>query len=1175
MSHRPPTHDFAAAVRKLRESPEFDALLRRSSSESLPVTGLSAAACGWVLANLAAVEGAPIVAVMPRESEALEATAGARLGWSQLDADQLPSPQVIHYTAPALTPFQETDPALRVLAGHARALDSLVEERPALVIVDAAALSRPLPQPRTWVEGRLSVEVGDEIDRDALLQRLVAGGYERAEQVAQVGEFAVRGAVVDVFSPAHETPVRAEFFGDEVVSLRRFDPATQRTGTAPAAGSDAGLRVLPLLPFARTTSSVRRLAEVLAERVSPLAEEEAQRRLNTLAAGGMPAGWSEWLGLAADVTTALTAWCPGSRLVVWDPTSVIDALEESWSALEEDASGQAHRVGFEIQAEEVGMEPEGFKEDLTRAGIQVSVWVEVESTAAAREDTPVDFRATASETVRDNPQRLAKLLAAAEDRGQSTWLVHSGESTIARRFLDEHDLGGRMGLLAGDLRTGFVLPSARLTLFAESQLYSLPPTRRRTAASERRRRETFLGGLKDLKVGDHVVHDEHGIGRYAGIRRVGDDGDGGRSLPEWASRFDETEVASAEVLEIEYRDGRTLLLPIDRVGRLSRFTGVEGTAPRLDSLGGTSWQSKRERVRSGVKKLAVDLLALYASRHDAEATAMPAGGPLQQRFEDSFPYQETPDQQRVIEEVQRDLVLSRPMDRLLCGDVGFGKTEVAMRAAAQAVEAGCQVAVLAPTTILADQHHTSFRRRFRGLPVKIEMLSRFLSDAETRGLFRRLEAGEIDILIGTHRLLGEVPFSNLGLLVVDEEQRFGVGQKEKLVEARRNIHVLSMSATPVPRTLQLALGGVRDLSLIETPPRDRMAVETAVVPFSKHLVREACDYEHGRGGQIYYLHNRVESIDEVASRLRRWLPGLRITVGHGQLPEDQLARRMHAFADGEYDLLLATTIIANGIDIPNVNTMLIHDAHRFGLGELYQLRGRVGRSDRLGFCYLMVAPDRVVSQTARRRLTAIREFTELGAGFRVAARDLQIRGAGDVLGAEQSGHIGSVGVETYLKMLDNEVKRLRGEEVVEEVSCEIELPGGAGIPESYVEEPGLRLDLYQRLAEAGADLEGMRAEMADRFGPPPAEVEALIAQHQLRREAERVRVQSISYRGRSLHLRFRADARVDIERLVEWMQDEPRVDFSPSGVLSVHDVGPEEAVPVGREVLEQLLQRHA
>jgi transcription-repair coupling factor (superfamily II helicase) len=492
------------------------------------------------------------------------------------------------------------------------------------------------------------------------------------------------------------------------------------------------------------------------------------------------------------------------------------------------------------------------------------------------------------------------------------------------------------------------------------------------------------------------------------------------------------------------------------------------------------------------------------------------------------------------------------MDRLVVGDVGFGKTEVAMRAAFRAVDSGYQVAVLAPTTILADQHLETFQTRFDGFGVIVERISRLRTGKDLAELKARVAEGKVDILIGTHRVLSQdVVFRRLGLLVVDEEQRFGVAQKERLKQFKRDVHVLAMSATPLPRTLQLSLAGVRDISVIETPPKDRMAVETAVLPYSDDLVREAIEFELDRGGQVYYVYNRVEAIEERAERLRKLLPGLRITVGHGQLDERELYRRMHAFTARQYDLLLASTIIENGIDIPSVNTMIVHRADRFGLAQLYQLRGRVGRSRELGYCYLLVPSDRVLSIDARKRLEALREFTELGAGFRVAARDLEIRGAGNLLGAEQSGHIAELGIETYLRMLEATIKEIKGEEIDEGPSATLDLPVPMSIPRSYIADENLRMDVYRKLAAAEASREELRAELDDRFGRPPAAVEMLLDLADLKRRAEKLRVQAVSWSAGKLTFRLRRDARVDVDRLIRFVSERPGASFTPSGVLTV------------------------
>ncbi len=624
-------------------------------------------------------------------------------------------------------------------------------------------------------------------------------------------------------------------------------------------------------------------------------------------------------------------------------------------------------------------------------------------------------------------------------------------------------------------------------------------------------------------------------------------------------------------MEISYAGGKRLLLPLSRIDQVQKYSGIEGIAPRLDQLGGTSWNRTKSRVKNSMRDMADELLKLYAERQVARAPAMPPDSDMLHQFEAAFAYEESPDQFEAIAVIKEDLQRERPMDRLLCGDVGYGKTEVAMRAAFKVVDSGYQVSVLAPTTILADQHLETFRKRFAGFPVTVEMVSRFRSPQEMRDLKKRLAEGKVDILVGTHRLLSkDIQLGKLALLIVDEEQRFGVAQKERLKQLKKNIHVLAMSATPVPRTLQMSLAGVRDLSVIETPPKDRMAVETAILPWNPQLVREAIELELERGGQIYYVYNRVESIEEMLRTLKEIVPGVRITVGHGQLDETELSRRMHAFTNREFDVLLATTIIENGIDIPNVNTMIVHRAERFGLAQLYQLRGRVGRSSQLAYCYFLVPEDRVLTEQARKRLSALREFSDLGAGFRIAARDLEIRGAGNMLGGEQSGHIGALGIETYLKLLEETVRELRGETVEEAPSVAIDLPVPMAIPQDYVADANLRMEIYRKIAAAEVSESEVLAELQDRFGPPPAAVATLIEVAALKRLAESLRVQSISSKGGDLIIRLRRDARVDVERLIEMVSNRPGASFSPTGVLTMAAGGTRQMLGVARETLEAL-----
>jgi transcription-repair coupling factor (superfamily II helicase) len=705
-----------------------------------------------------------------------------------------------------------------------------------------------------------------------------------------------------------------------------------------------------------------------------------------------------------------------------------------------------------------------------------------------------------------------------------------------------------------------------VALYGEAQLLA------RAAAPVKRGRARFgpfLAGLRDLRLGDYVVHADHGIGQFVGLRTVAAAAPE-IELPPILRGDAPPPAAESEALELAYAGGKRLFVPIDRLHLVQKYGGIEGIAPRLDQLGGTSWNRTKSKVKRALQDMAGELLRLYAERQVARAPILAGDSDLERQFAAAFPFEETPDQSEAIATILADLERPQPMDRLLVGDVGFGKTEVAMRAAFRAVDSGFQVAVLAPTTILADQHLETFAARFDGFGVTVERISRLRTGKDLAELKQRVNEGKVDILIGTHRVLSrDIGFARLGLLIVDEEQRFGVAQKERLKQFKRDVHVLAMTATPLPRTLQLSLAGVRDISVIETPPKDRMAVETAVLPYSDELVREAIEFELARGGQVYYVDNRVESIEERAAHLRELVPDLRIVVGHGQLDERELYRRMHAFTARQYDVLVATTIIENGIDIPSVNTMIVHRADRFGLAQLYQLRGRVGRSRELGYCYLLVPADRVLAPDARKRLEALRDFTELGAGFRIAARDLEIRGAGNLLGAEQSGHIAELGIETYLRMLEETVRELRGEAPEEGPSTSFDLPVPVSIPRGYIADENLRMEIYRKLAAAESSREELLAELTDRFGRPPAAVEMLLDLVALKRDAERLRIQAISAAAGKLTFRLRRDSRVDVDRLIRFVSERPGASFSPTGVLTLPLAGA-GVLPAARATLAEL-----
>ncbi len=729
-------------------------------------------------------------------------------------------------------------------------------------------------------------------------------------------------------------------------------------------------------------------------------------------------------------------------------------------------------------------------------------------------------------------ERTTEVLADYELRGVS--LDHGDET-----------LGASVLVTTGRLSRGFRLLEAGLQVYAEADVFD-----EERRAGERRRqqaaRTSFLTDFRDLKVGDHVVHVDHGIGVFVGLKRI----DVGQEAHEF--------------MELRYAADDKLFVPVERLDLVQKYTG--GARPSLDRLGGTTWERAKTRVRKAMRDMAEELLKLYAARKAVGGHAFGPDTHWQEEFESAFEYELTLDQSAAIADIKRDMETPVPMDRLLCGDVGYGKTEVAMRAAFKAVLEGKQVAFLAPTTVLAFQHLKTLRDRFAGFPVLIEMISRFRSRAEQKQVITDLTLGKVDIVVGTHRLLSkDVKFRDLGLLVVDEEQRFGVAHKERIKQLRKRVDVLTMTATPIPRTLNMSLAGIRDMSVIETPPRDRLAIQTNVVKFDQHVIARAIRTELERQGQVYFVHNRVESIFSLGDLLKRIVPEARVAVAHGQMGETELERAMVDFVAHKYDVLLATTIIENGLDIPNANTLIVNRSDRYGLAQLYQLRGRVGRSDRRAYAYLLIPPEDSLSPVARKRLAAIREFSDLGSGFRVAALDLEIRGAGNLLGGEQSGHIDAVGFDTYMKLLEEAVRELKGEPVEDERTATVNLQVDLRIEDGYVPDMNQRLAVYRRFAAVRSDEELARLadELRDRYGPPPPSVRNLAEYARIRVLANRLGVESLDREGPLVVLKFRADAPLDPGALLRIVRAHPDLTLVPPGNLRL-DLGRGDGADAGR-----------
>jgi len=705
---------------------------------------------------------------------------------------------------------------------------------------------------------------------------------------------------------------------------------------------------------------------------------------------------------------------------------------------------------------------------------------------------------------------------------------------------------------------GLALPEANLVLFGARDLFDESEVSLGRPQRQKSKVSAFLSDFRDLAIGDYVVHVEHGIGQYQGLKEIPQE-DGG----------------AIEFMILEYAEGARLYVPLTRLDLVQKYRSSEGVKPVLNRLGTQQWQKTKARVKKAMKDMAEELLKLYAARKTAEGHGFAADSEWQREFEDAFEFSETEDQMSAIVDVKHDMESPTPMDRLLCGDVGYGKTEVAMRAAFKAVSDNRQVAVLAPTTVLAFQHFNTFRQRFAAFPIKVEMLSRFRSPKQQKETIAKIEAGQLDVVIGTHRLLSkDVKFSDLGLVIVDEEQRFGVRHKERLKQLRKEVDVLTMSATPIPRTLHMSLLGLRDMSVIETPPKDRMAIQTVVAAWDEKLLRSAIEKELERGGQVYFVHNRVDSIYDITDKIREMVPKARILIGHGQMPESELERIMLAFMRHEADILVATTIIENGLDIPLCNTIIINRADRHGLSELYQLRGRVGRSDRRAYAYLLIPPDRELSELARRRLAALKEFSDLGAGFKIAALDLELRGAGNLLGGEQSGHIEAVGFELYTTMLERTVRELKGELPEDVPEAQLNLGLNIRIPSDYIAEENQRLRMYKRVAgvESESQLADVAGELGDRYGTPPPPVRNLLEYAALKLLSQRVGVSQIERKRDAVSIRFTQKATVDPERLAQFVAKEAGSQFSPAGILkfSLKEKQPEQVIARLKSLLEQL-----
>ncbi len=1088
------------------------------------------------------------------------------------------SPQaVVKLPAYDVLPFENLSPHPEIQEERATSLWKIVSGAASIVIAPVEAASMRLRTAEHYAGLARVVRRADSLDVDDLLQHLNTVGYTAVDVVEMPGQYALRGGLLDTYPPEADRPMRIELFGDEVESIRKFDPGTQR--------SAAPVDEVVLLPLAETPVREEVLTEVHALLSGRRIEGAGEAVREALSATGVTVfpGWEFYANAGAQKT--LFDLLPEALVFLDEPVDIKTEQHRWWEKVRQrhELSG----VGKLAVPSDLYLPPEEWNErvallpggDLEHLGLERS---------GRGEDQSLNPEATAKETdvteehsIRGGQQSYrmeilsqpamrfhGSIPAMVEEvnklTAESKRVIFAAPSTgemerladIFTEYQVPFRLGSRTPALgsetyleetayfSGDLTTttivrapipdGVVLPESHLVLFGARDLFDDSELVVQQPLRQKSKTAAFMSDFRDLTMGDYVVHVEHGIGMYQGLKEI-----------------QQGEV-TGEFMLLEFAEGAKLYVPLTRLDLIQKYRSSEGVKPPLSRLGGTAWAKTKARVKKAMKDMADELLKLYAERKAAAGHAFPPDTQWQREFEDAFEFNETDDQLHAAEEIKKDMQSPLPMDRLLCGDVGYGKTEVAMRAAFKAVQDNKQVAVLAPTTVLVFQHYENFKRRFAAFPINIEMMSRFRSTRQQKETAEHIEQGKVDIVIGTHRILSQdIKFQDLGLVIVDEEQRFGVRHKERLKHLKKEVDVLSMSATPIPRTLHMSMVGLRDMSVIETPPKDRMAIQTVVAAYDEKLIKSALEHELERGGQAYFVYNRVETIYEIAAKIQEMLPQARVLAGHGQMSEGELEKVMMAFVRHEADILVATTIIENGLDIPLCNTIIINRADRHGLSELYQLRGRVGRSNRRAYAYLLVPTEQELTPVARRRLAALKEFSDLGAGFKIAALDLELRGAGNLLGGEQSGHVDAVGFEMYTSMLERTIRELKGEDVLERPSTQMNLGIDLRIPTQYIAEENQRLRMYKRAAgvESEAQLEDVRKELQDRYGPIPTPVRNLLTASALKLLCERTGVLNIDRKRDTVTIKFTEQATVDPERLAKFVAQTRGAQFTPGGVL--------------------------
>ncbi len=1136
MTH-PATRELLQSAARQSSFQQLLQLLTRGEHGPFAVSGLVTTAKALYLTLLHQATEKPIFVLVDGNKEAETLLESVEVFLDMFfDGRDLPAPQLI----PALDvlPHQNMSPHNEIEEKRAVGLWRLSAQKIPITIAPVASALLRTESAEFYNQLALVLRTGEELSLEDLVQHLESIGYERREPVEMVGEYSVRGGIFDVFPAEAARPIRVEFFGDEIESIRQFDVESQRSVLKVSTAT-----LLPLAEYQRSRGLLRELAT---------AAREADLDLSN--PGEIFPGWEFLVPLVRPRENTLLSLIGDSLVVLDEPGDIGSAAERLWQRLEHpDKPAPIEPEKNYVRWEELQA---GLKKFTTISFQQLEL-ITGESVAERSFHIPtrqsLTFQGNMAVAVAE-----ARNLINAGNR-VAFFAASTGEIERLADVLQEYSIPYQLGLessagtrpsiaersyhagavssaflIKGCVRRGAVLHDSNLAilgsedLFETSDLIARQPTKSQLAA--------FAADIADLKPGDFVVHATHGVGQFLGIREI--------------TQADQT----GDFMVIEYAAESKLYVPLTRLDLVQKYRGAGEAKPHMDRLGGVTWEKTKSRVKAKMRDMADELLKLYAQRRMAEGYAFSPDSNWQREFEDSFEYAATKDQLSAVAQIKADMEDIQPMDRLLCGDVGFGKTEVAMRAAFKALGDGKQVAVLAPTTVLSFQHFETFKRRFASFPARVELVSRFRSAKEVKATLEDLAAGKVDVLIGTHRLLSkDVEFSDLGLLIVDEEQRFGVRHKERLKQLRHNVDVLTMSATPIPRTLHMSLLGLRDMSVIETPPKDRLSINTVVAHFNPDLIKNAIEQEISRNGQVYFVHNRVDTIFMRAASIQELVPNCRIGVGHGQMGEAELERVLLGFMKRDYDVFVCTTIVENGLDIPLANTIIIENAERYGLSELYQLRGRVGRSNRRAYAYLLVPADTQLSEIARKRLAALKEFSDLGAGFKIAALDLELRGAGNLLGGEQHGHIEAVGYDTYVRLLEETVRELKGEEVPLEIHSTLNLGLDIRIPPTYISDDAQRLRAYKRIADAKSEEQAQKIsdELSDRYGPVPEEVTNLVRFSLLKTQAMQAGVESIDRRQGFANVKFHQQSRVDPFKLMALVRGTAGANFTPAGVLKL------------------------